>query len=117
MISRLYWIGSYEGVKKLEWFFKFDLARPTVDGAKFVIRVGKPVLIFLAASGGTSIDGERTNSQGDESCSVVTARYSPPVWLCPWNSWLCCHFSAPTPMSMALSSVLFTCASFSFSRI
>ena len=50
MISRLYWIGQYEGEKKLEWFFNFDLARPTVDGAKFVIREGKPVLIFLAVS-------------------------------------------------------------------
>ena len=76
MISRLYWIGLYEGVKKLEWFFKFDLVRPTVDGAKFVIREGKPVLIFLAASGGTSIDGERTNLQGDKTCSVLTADYS-----------------------------------------
>ena len=36
MTSRLYWIGQYEGVKKLEWFFKFDLARPIVDCAKRV---------------------------------------------------------------------------------
>ena len=50
MISRLYWIGQYEGEKKLEWFFNFDLTRPVVYRTVPLIRVGKPVLIFLAVS-------------------------------------------------------------------
>ena len=45
MTSRLYWIGQYDGVKKLDWFFKFDLARPIVDGAKRAFREGKHVLM------------------------------------------------------------------------
>lgn len=66
MISRLYWIGQYEGVKKLEWFFKFDLARPIVVGAVYGIRKGKHVHIFLAVSRWHGIDGERTIVQGWE---------------------------------------------------
>ena len=50
MTSRLYWIGQYEGVKKLEWFFKSDLARPIVDWAVFSVTECKYALIFLAVS-------------------------------------------------------------------
>ena len=45
--SRLYWVGQYEGVKRLEWFFKFDLARPILNCAKRIIGESKHILIFL----------------------------------------------------------------------
>ena len=63
MTSRLYWIGQYEDVKKLEWFFKLDLARPIVDCAKPVFGEGRHVASFQLCNCGACIDGERTNIQ------------------------------------------------------